>query len=308
MTETEVQEVQATEEPVQEEYDSSVVAQDLLSSDPNYQALQQALQQQEADESQEKVDEEPAKEPEAKEEVQEVQEVPLRKQEREIRKKFQRLTKQQEELDRKTQEIDAILKEMQEDPVSFLQSKGVTLSEWAKRQVETPEIKAMKEIDKLRQELKEKEERDKLREMEAQETQYQKQLQSAIQQEFKSAAEKYTTLSVLIQDQVLNEEAFWPYIASDIQEQFDQTGEKPDLEIVFQRYEDVFRRLAESLSKVYNKKKTGGKPDVPFTVAGKEKNPPRQTLSASAVQSPGPEKEPSTPEEIEAMVRARFGL
>lgn len=307
-TETPEAPVEETQEPTSEDIKNA-----LLETIPGYQELQEQEKEPEPEP-------EPVEETQQQEKLPEDDDVSLRKQERDIKKKFRRLNQQMEEFEKQRSEFEAKLKALEEDPVAFLQEKGITLSEWAKKQVETPEIKAMKEIDKLRQELKQKEEAEKAKQAQEQEAMYFEQLQGAIQKEFEVAAEKYTTLSVLLQDNILNKEAFWPYLAADIQAQYDETGEKPDLEVVFQRYEDTFRKLAESLSKVYGssvKEKAGRSPDVPSN--GKAKTPPKQTLpyksnqipntlSNRQVQSSGMETEPQTREELEAAVRRKYGL
>ena len=211
-----------------------------------------------------------------------------------------RLKKEQAELaDRQKKFEDQLLKS-KEDPVAFLQEMGITVSEWAERQLDTKENKALKEVEKLRKSLEEKELEGQKKLQEQQDLQYKEQLTNVVKQEFNNVKEKYTHVNVLITEGILNN-TFFESLADSIQTEYEDTGIKPDLHAAFEVQEAELRKLYKALSKAYNQ--TGDRPGTEKTISQAP-----LTLSKATNQVSTANNAAKTPEEIKAEIMSKYGI
>lgn len=231
----------------------------------------------------------------------EPKETPEEKHERrQTQKLARRLKKEQEEFDRKRVEFEAMLEKAKVDPVAYLAEQGITISEWASRQMETKDNKALRELERYKKEVAEKEAQNQRLQAE----QYNRQLTMVVEQEFNlpKNLEKYTHINVLVKEGLVNQD-FFAGIAQRLQEEFEETGIKPDIEKHFQEQEQELRRIYTVLSKAYKNDQTGNGP-------GKEKtiSQASQTLSSKNTQVSALNAEPKSPEEIKAEIMQKFGI
>jgi hypothetical protein len=214
-----------------------------------------------------------------------------------------RLKKEQAELAERQKKFEDQLIKSKEDPVAYLQEMGITVSEWADRQLsklDTKENKALiTRIAKL--EEKELESQKKLQEQqEQQEQQYKEQLTNVVKQEFNNVKEKYTHVNVLITEGILNN-TFFESLADSIQTEYEDTGIKPDLHAAFEVQEAELRKLYKALSKAYNQ--TGDRPGTEKTISQAP-----LTLSKATNQVSTANNAAKNPEEIKAEIMSKYGI
>lgn len=211
-----------------------------------------------------------------------------------------RLKKEQAELADRQKKFEEQLLKSKEDPVAFLQEMGITVSEWAERQLDTKENKALKEVEKLRKSLEEKEIETQKKLQEQQDLQYKEQLTNVVKQEFNNVKEKYTHVNVLITEGILNN-TFFESLAEQIQTEYEDTGIKPDLHAAFEVQEVELRKLYKALSKAYNQ--TGDRPGTEKTISQAP-----LTLSKATNQVSTANNAAKNPEEIKAEIMSKYGI
>ena len=211
-----------------------------------------------------------------------------------------RLKKEQAELSDRQKKFEDQLLKSKEDPVAFLQEMGITVSEWAERQLDTKENKALKEVEKLRKSLEEKELEGQKKLQEQQDLQYKEQLTNVVKQEFNNVKEKYTHVNVLITEGILNN-TFFESLADSIQTEYEDTGIKPDLHAAFEVQEAELRKLYKALSKAYNQ--TGDRPGTEKTISQAP-----LTLSKATNQVSTANNAAKNPEEIKAEIMSKYGI
>lgn len=230
-----------------------------------------------------------------------------RKQERDLAAKFRRLNRQAAEVEEKNKRAEEIIEKAKTKTLEFLADYGITLSDWVENQTETTEARALKEVENLRKQIAAEKAAEAQRQAEAEDARYFETLTNAVKYEFENISDEYSTLNALIQKGVFAENQIYSYIANDIQTEFEQSGKKPDIQAVFRKYEDAFSSMAEALVEA-KKPKIGGVPNV------KTKNTLVQiptkptTLSKTNVEAVGSTPEPKTQEEIEALIRQKYGF
>lgn len=234
-------------------------------------------------------------------EPKEPKETPEEKHERrQTQKLARRLKKEQEEFDKKRVEFESLLEKAKVDPVAYLAEQGITISEWASKQMETKDNKALRELERYKKEVAEKEAQNQKLQAE----QYNRQLTMVVEQEFNlpKNLEKYTHINVLVKEGLVNQD-FFAGIAQRLQEEFDETGVKPDIEKHFQEQEQELRKIYTVLSKAYKNDQTGNGP-------GKEKtiSQASQTLSSKNTQVSAVNTESKSPEEIKAEIMQKYGI
>ena len=234
-------------------------------------------------------------------EPKEPKETPEEKHERrQTQKLARRLKKEQEEFDKKRVEFESLLEKAKVDPVAYLAEQGITISEWASKQMETKDNKALRELERYKKEVAEKEAQNQKLQAE----QYNRQLTMVVEQEFNlpKNLEKYTHINVLVKEGLVNQD-FFAGIAQRLQEEFDETGVKPDIEKHFQEQEQELRKIYTVLSKAYKNDQTGNGP-------GKEKtiSQASQTLSSKNTQVSAINTESKSPEEIKAEIMQKYGI
>ena len=211
-----------------------------------------------------------------------------------------RLKKEQAELSDRQKKFEDQLLKSKEDPVAYLQEMGITVSEWAERQLDTKENKALKEVEKLRKSLEEKELEGQKKLQEQQDLQYKEQLTNVVKQEFNNVKEKYTHVNVLITEGILNN-TFFESLADSIQTEYEDTGVKPDLHAAFEVQEAELRKLYKALSKAYNQ--TGDRPGTEKTISQAP-----LTLSKATNQVSTANNAAKNPEEIKAEIMSKYGI
>lgn len=234
-------------------------------------------------------------------EPKEPKETPEEKHERrQTQKLARRLKKEQEEFDKKRVQFESLLEKAKVDPVAYLAEQGITISEWASKQMETKDNKALRELERYKKEVAEKEAQNQKLQAE----QYNRQLTMVVEQEFNlpKNLEKYTHINVLVKEGLVNQD-FFAGIAQRLQEEFDETGVKPDIEKHFQEQEQELRKIYTVLSKAYKNDQTGNGP-------GKEKtiSQASQTLSSKNTQVSAVNTESKSPEEIKAEIMQKYGI
>ena len=234
-------------------------------------------------------------------EPKEPKETPEEKHERrQTQKLARRLKKEQEEFDKKRVQFESLLEKAKVDPVAYLAEQGITISEWASKQMETKDNKALRELERYKKEVAEKEAQNQKLQAE----QYNRQLTMVVEQEFNlpKNLEKYTHINVLVKEGLVNQD-FFAGIAQRLQEEFDETGVKPDIEKHFQEQEQELRKIYTVLSKAYKNDQTGNGP-------GKEKtiSQASQTLSSKNTQVSAINTESKSPEEIKAEIMQKYGI
>lgn len=246
----------------------------------------------------EEVVEEVKVEEETKEETKEE-----KKEKRDLSKKFRKLNKEREAFEKEKSEVLNLKASIKLDPIKFLQDNGITIQDWAKAQLETPDKKAIRELEKYKTEQAEKE---KAREAQlaAQEASvYQEKLVGVIKSEFTTNKDQdYSNINALISEGILND-TFFSEIADQVQTEFNETGVKPDLHKIFGEQEKQLQRLYDVLSKQRSVKTTR-------LVADKGKPAPAATNTLSnratqVVEAPTAENDPN---KIKALVMEKYGI
>jgi hypothetical protein len=173
---------------------------------------------------------------------------------RALARKWRKYNRQMEAYQRERQEFDQVQSLAKTNPVEFLKRYGKTLEDWATSEVETPETRAMSEVEKLKAEIqKEKEEAQKLKT----ETQYQRN-QTIIQEAVaaKLIPETHRHISALISEGLLNKQEVTKDIASQLQESYLANSDlQEDLEDLApnQQEELVAKWMDKEITKYYEK-------------------------------------------------------
>jgi len=247
------------------------------------------------------------------EEVPEVQEKPIEKEKKTTEEKHERratqklarrLKKQQEAYEKDKAEFEKKISIAKEDPIAYLQEMGITLSDWAEKQLDTKENKAFKEIEKLRKEMQDKEQKAAEERIKQESEYYHKELTGIVYNEFKNSANKFTHINALVSEGLFNNE-FFEAIAAKAQYEYDTTGEQPDLESIFMEEEKELEKLTNALLKIHNQRPVVGRVG---NNSPKTTTPVANTLSNRVNQVTSANKEPETPEEIKAKVMEKYGI
>jgi hypothetical protein len=228
---------------------------------------------------------------EAKEDPKPADEAEWRRIDRKVTKKFHNLKKEVQELEQQKQEFSRVVKLAQQDPIAFLEAQGITINDWAERQ-----LKPQSEVEQLRLEI-EKEKQEKLAIItQQQQEQYWHDLTTSVGSYFDKNKEQYANTAALVQAGHLPQ--FFDTLANDVQTIYEETGLKPDLDDILDQYEQYYSNVVDVLTKKQQTQMAGrGKSPAPTQISQKQRVHVAKDIDTS-----------QDPDDIQAMVAKQFGF